>query len=327
MNIELSELPSLALNARQYLPTCTCIYIVLNSLNQVLYVGKASNLQARWLRHHRFEQLNKINKKTSVRIAWIVCDEVQLNQLELYYIEKYCPLLNKTSVEARKIIPSQTILGKSLEKIAKYAIVFGIFPRQGNDLPTIVIRYFWYGYHGIGKETRIIRRSLRALNKQSSSLKWVEFVRRTDAAWWKCKCTGYQIELGPVHTSETSVTRRGLNDDITFILLKLAYGEFSSLTMEQLIAVKDVTISLNQVGDLLRSHPDGLINFPLQSHAQLIKIASVDMLALTPTQLNEIKESYPNYASLTPILDDPIKFFYEKASPPRPLRSKPLKDW
>ena len=193
---------------------------------------KHLNLQARWQGHHRFEQLTRISKKTPVRIAWIVCAETQLDRLELYYIKKYCPLLNNTSVKGRKIIPSQIILYNSLEKIAKYAIIFGILPRQGNDLPTLVIKYFWCGYHGSGKETRIIRRSLRALNKQSSSLKWVEFVRRTDASWWRCKCTGYQIELGPIPTNETSVTRRGLNDDITPILLNLAYGEFSSLTME-----------------------------------------------------------------------------------------------
>ncbi len=327
MNIELSDLTSITLNARQFLPTCSAIYIVLDSLNQVLYVGKASNLRARWQGHHRFEQLKNINKKRPVRIAWLVCEEAKLNQWELYYINKYCPLLNNTSVEAKKIIPSQIILSKSLEKIAKYAIVFGICPRKGNDLPTIVIKYFWCGYHGSGKETRIIRRSLRALNKQSSSLKWIEFIRRTDASWWRCKCAGYQIELGPMPTYETSVNRRGLNDDITSILLNLAYGQISSFTLEQVDAVRKATISLDQVGDLLRSHPDGLIRFPLQSGAQLIKVAGIQLLALTPTQLDEIKETYPNYASLTPIKDDPIKFFYDSGSPPQPLRSKPLKEW
>ncbi len=324
MNIELSELPSISLNARQDLPTCSAIYIVIDSLNQVLYVGQASNLQARWQGHHRLEQLNKINKKKLVRIAWVVCNKNQLNRLELYCIEKYCPLLNNTSVQQKEITPSQIILHKSLKKIANYTIVFGIHPRQGDDLSTIVLRYFWHGYSGLGKETRIIRRSLKALNKQSSSLKWVEFIRRIDGGWWKCKCSGYQIELEPVPTSEASVTRRGLNDYMTPVLLNLAYGKLSSFTTEQVNAVQKATIPLSEYGSSLRSHPNGIIHFPLQSYAQLIKVAGTEMLALTPSQLIEIKESYPDYASLTPILSDPIKFFYESASP---LHSKLLKDW
>ncbi len=155
----------------------------------------------------------------------------------------------------------------------------------------------------------------------------MEFIRRKDAAWWKCKCSGYQIELGPAPTTESSVAKRGMNATITPILLNLTYGKFSSLTLEEVKKVKNIIIPLERVGDLLRSHPDGLIRFPLQAHAQLIKVAGVQMLALTPTQLDEIKEIYPNYASLTPILDDPIKFFYDSTNPPRPLRSKPIRDW
>ncbi len=47
MNIDLSDLPNIALNARRHLPKSLCVYFVINSFNQVLYVGKASNLQAR----------------------------------------------------------------------------------------------------------------------------------------------------------------------------------------------------------------------------------------------------------------------------------------
>ncbi|MBR8835188.1 MAG: AAA family ATPase [Stigonema ocellatum SAG 48.90 = DSM 106950] len=102
MDIELSELPSVSLNARQYLPACSAIYMVIDSLNQVLYVGKASNLQIRWQRHHRLEQLNDIDKKMFVRIAWLVCEQNQLDKLEVDFIAKYSPLLNNTPVTKEK---------------------------------------------------------------------------------------------------------------------------------------------------------------------------------------------------------------------------------
>jgi len=71
---DLSKLPSLDLSQRNSLPACPAVYFAVDSKNRVLYVGKAINLLARWKDHHRLEQLNRINRKNKIKIAWLSCD-------------------------------------------------------------------------------------------------------------------------------------------------------------------------------------------------------------------------------------------------------------
>ena len=78
--------------------------------------------------------------KKTLLIAWLECEASYLDKLETHYIELFNPLLNNTSVDKSNITPSQVILKKSLEKIAKYTIVFGVIPGKEQQIPTLLIR-------------------------------------------------------------------------------------------------------------------------------------------------------------------------------------------
>lgn len=306
----LSILPSVSLDRLQNLPECSAIYFVFNIFNHVFYVGKAINLKKRWQGHHRYQQLAKIHKKTLIKIAWIECDSNLLAELESFYIDYFAPVLNNTIVYKGKTIPSETILQISLQKIAKYSIIFGVRSPQENSLPTVVIRYFNSGFSGDGKEARLIGKTLKALSKKSSPLKWVHFFRLQDVGGWRCKCNGYQIEVAQIHTLEPSVTRRALNDRMANILLDLNYGQRLITTKEQLEVVKKIDIPLAEIGSLLKTHPNGLKEFPLQSEAQVKQVAGVEMLALTASQLAMIQEKSQSYQDLQVIENDPIKLYF-----------------
>lgn len=126
---DLSKLPSLSLSQRNILPECPAIYFAVDSKNRVLYVGKAINLLTRWKNHHRQEQLNRINRKNKIKIAWLQCSNnlTLLANTETYFIEFYQPLLNRTSVPAKTITPAETVLQQTLRKLAGLnVVVFGI---------------------------------------------------------------------------------------------------------------------------------------------------------------------------------------------------------
>lgn len=90
--IKPSEIPSVPLSARKELPECPAIYLVLDG-STVLYVGKSVNLAQRWLKHHRFEQVEK--QAECPRIAYVECSDVTLlEDLEQAAIEHFQPLLN-----------------------------------------------------------------------------------------------------------------------------------------------------------------------------------------------------------------------------------------
>lgn len=108
----MSKLPSVFLSQRDSLPECPAVYFNFDSKNRVLYVGKATNLLARWKNHHRQEQLNRINWRNQIKIAWLSCPNNSdvLTITETYFIELYQPLLNRTPVPAKRITPAETVL-------------------------------------------------------------------------------------------------------------------------------------------------------------------------------------------------------------------------
>ena len=197
-DLDFTTLPTLSLQERDRLPTCPAIYFALDSSDRVLYVGKATNLQSRWRDHHRFDQLNRTHKRTAVRLAWFDCSSwiAQLSAMETFYIDRYKPLLNGTQVPAKKIIPAEIALQDSLRKLAPHLIIFGIAPvSESRKLPTISIRY-----RILIRGTRIttlLRRTFKASNHKPSGLRWTQFIRRRDGSWWRTKCNGVAIELGP----------------------------------------------------------------------------------------------------------------------------------
>jgi predicted GIY-YIG superfamily endonuclease len=192
--LQLTELPNLPLPQREQLPTCPAIYFALDSNDRVLYIGKAKNLLSRWQNHHRLEQLTYIHRRAPVRLCWLdLSDRIeQLDVEENYYIELYRPLLNRTKVPVKKIIPAETTLQQTLRKIAPYCLIFGIAPASGrHPLPTINIRYLGSG------RLHLIRRIFKASNQKATNLRWTEFIRRKHGSWWRTRCNGVAIELGP----------------------------------------------------------------------------------------------------------------------------------
>lgn len=195
-DLELATLPKKSLNQLAALPTCPSIYFALNETGHVLYIGQAQNLQARWRGkgHHRLDQLLGINRKQFVEIAWLDCSDRinELDQLEAQYIDQFHPLLNQTPVLPPQITPAEVTLQTSLEKIAKYCVVFGTLPTGPRNLPVVIIKYF-----AGGRAVSSMRRIFSAIKRRPTGLQWIEFIRRKDYPWWRTKCNGVELELGP----------------------------------------------------------------------------------------------------------------------------------
>jgi excinuclease UvrABC nuclease subunit len=85
-------LPSLPLGERSRLPKCSAIYFVMRG-EHVLYIGKTINLAQRWVAHHRWGQVAKLD---AIKIAWLECnDENLLAQTEVALIKLFAPELNE----------------------------------------------------------------------------------------------------------------------------------------------------------------------------------------------------------------------------------------
>lgn len=69
-------LPSLSLQERRSLPECAAVYFVLNSSDEILYIGGTVNLAQRWLAHHRWYQL--VEMGDDIRLAWLECSDTVL---------------------------------------------------------------------------------------------------------------------------------------------------------------------------------------------------------------------------------------------------------
>jgi excinuclease UvrABC nuclease subunit len=95
-NFNLGNLPSVKLSEKDRLPTTAGIYFALNSSDRLWYIGKARNLNQRWINHHRYHQLEKINRKTPITLKWHECenDEHILTQLENYFTKSLTTFSN-----------------------------------------------------------------------------------------------------------------------------------------------------------------------------------------------------------------------------------------
>jgi ParG/GIY-YIG catalytic domain len=91
-NIDPLTLPSLPLGERSRLPKCSAIYFVMRG-EHVLYIGKTINLAQRWVAHHRWGQVAKLD---AIKIAWLECnDKNLLTHVETALIQQFNPELNK----------------------------------------------------------------------------------------------------------------------------------------------------------------------------------------------------------------------------------------
>lgn len=100
LNVDPLSLPSIPMaegkNWYKAFPRIPAIYIAISGGSQILYVGRAVNLSARWAKHHRHKQLISY---AGVRIAWLQCsDPAVLAEIESALIKSFAPVLNETPV-------------------------------------------------------------------------------------------------------------------------------------------------------------------------------------------------------------------------------------
>lgn len=110
-------LPSLPLGSRSALPSCAAIYFALEG-DRILYIGRAGNLQQRWLAHHRYSQLS-----SEARIAWLESSDTELlPEIETALIAHFNPPLNGSAVTGDKpkvVVYIEPELKKATEELAK----------------------------------------------------------------------------------------------------------------------------------------------------------------------------------------------------------------
>ena len=194
-NSSLDKLPSINLLNKDKLPQTAGIYFAVDEKKRLLYVGKAQNLYKRWLNHHRYDQLEKINQKNPISLKWYECEnnEEILTKLENYFIKAYYPELNQTKVELRQITPTEISLRKTLAKIAKYVIICGYEENSKIfGLPTVFFKYDLLNHN----PARILRSIFNANNKKKSCLKWSYYRRLKTNPIWQTKCNGVAIVIG-----------------------------------------------------------------------------------------------------------------------------------
>lgn len=88
-----TALPSVPLTERKDLPAIPGIYFAIDSQGNVQYIGRSVNIKNRWINHHRFKQLQKLDQ---VNLAWIPCEKDELEAAEAKLIKRFDPVLNDT---------------------------------------------------------------------------------------------------------------------------------------------------------------------------------------------------------------------------------------
>lgn len=92
------SLPSVLLSSRFNLPCVSGIYFVLDKDNNLLYLGRSRNINARWQNHHRYSQISGF---VDVKIHWLEIKDIDiLPVIESQFIASLNPILNNTSVDA-----------------------------------------------------------------------------------------------------------------------------------------------------------------------------------------------------------------------------------
>ena len=299
-------LPNIKLKQKYNLPECSAIYFAI-ARDQVLYVGLARNLKNRWQNHHRFPQLDALNKRCEVRLFWLACAQNQLEDLERQYIEYYCPTLNQTKVPKRQIMPSFKMLTLSLQKLNERVIGFGVCPADNQRLKTLLI-----GYLGDYRETRsattTVRKSLKAItNKPNSLFRWTEVIRRRDGANWQTRCNGIEIRLFPCFGE-----RIMHNPSMYQVMEAKRFGKWTSMPMTEYDAMRqDVkAMPFRDRLELAQGSEIGQQLFPLECGAQFRTVSGVEILCLSESQLKTLLTERPylrdQYPDTQAIDDDPV---------------------
>jgi hypothetical protein len=127
----------------QYLPAEAGCYLILNALNAILYVGKATNIRKRHENksHHRFNDFTLAN---AARIAFKTCELEDLDKLESSLIEHFKPTLNvakaNSGTNADALIDGKTI-EQCLERYVELAPVLKEIQAEIEALKPAVTEY------------------------------------------------------------------------------------------------------------------------------------------------------------------------------------------
>lgn len=93
-SVQVLRLHSEPIQNKRNLPGQAGIYFVLDSSDQIRYIGLAKNIRTRWLGHHR---LNEFRQLEDPRIAYLLISDVSLlASTETALIEYFQPDMNAT---------------------------------------------------------------------------------------------------------------------------------------------------------------------------------------------------------------------------------------
>lgn len=138
------------LRQRWQLPSAPGIYFVTDERNNLLYIGKATNLQNRWAGtgHHRYKQFAR-KGLDRITLSYVLAPVTELNNLERQYIKALKPLLNDGRV--KEYLPKKSLRLSELQRLLKL-ISTPLFPsvefkldQEGNTIR----RPVWDSFRGI----------------------------------------------------------------------------------------------------------------------------------------------------------------------------------
>ena len=228
----LNVLPCVEFVNRAHLPVTSGIYFAIDYNDKIWYIGKAQNLRTRWCGHHRDDQLQKINKKNKLKLAWYTClsDAKTLARLENYFIDRYHPVLNQTKIQAKKITPAEIELRKTLVKMGKYVVIFGYEEHSKEfGLPTVHIKYDCLRRNPV----RSLSTIFDAVNKKGG-LRWSYYWRVKTAPIWQTKCNGVAIVV-----SSTDGVTKFMNSGEEVTLAGIPLLNISTEDFQKEVAEKD----------------------------------------------------------------------------------------
>lgn len=93
-NLDIRSLPSVRLKERALLPDACGVYFAFNT--EIQYIGKTYNLRKRWISHHRYCQLERLD---DVFISYLTVPSIVLSYIEDVAIAYFKPLLNNTEID------------------------------------------------------------------------------------------------------------------------------------------------------------------------------------------------------------------------------------
>lgn len=128
------------LRQRASLPSASGIYFVTDERNNLLYIGKATNLQSRWAGtgHHRYKQLAR-KGLDKITLSYVLAPVTELDDLERQYIESLKPLLNNGRV--KKYLPKKSPRLSELQRLLKlvstplFPSIKSMIDQEGNTVP------------------------------------------------------------------------------------------------------------------------------------------------------------------------------------------------